>query len=321
MDLDLLRAFVTTARSTSLTEASRRLGLSQSGMSRRLSRLEGLLGTTLLDRDRAGVAVTADGEVVLRFAERVLAGEEELQLQLAARHRDLSGALRVSASTVPAEQILPRLLAPFLRRHPWVSVQVDVTDTDGVIEQVAARRADLGFSGDTRETVDLVFHPVVQDVVVVALPANHPLAGRSALRPEELADERHILREPGSGTHRTVYAALARAGIRWPTPPTTLTVGSTQALLSAVRAGLGVGFVSILALEHQTGVVGARLADIDTGRGLYLVHEPRRPRPAAVQAFLQHVRDGVRGLHDGISDLHDGVDYDDHRRPAQAPAG
>jgi DNA-binding transcriptional LysR family regulator len=297
MDLDLLRAFATAARSSSLTEAAGRLDMSQPGLSRRLSRLEASLGTRLLQRSRSGVSLTPAGELLLRTADRVLADLDRIVGDLGTHRQDLAGDVRIHASSVPGEYLLPPLLAGFLARHPQVGVDVAVSDSAGVVDAVVSGEADLGVCGDRFERSDLTFRPLARDTLVLAVPSGHPLAGRRDISLDELRHHQLLRRERGSGTQRVAESLLARAGIEFPPTGAQRSFGSTQATLAAVRAGIGLALISSLAARSSPGIVGIPLRGLDASRWLSLVlpsHGTRRPTVAALVAHLGARPDGTR---------------------------
>lgn len=290
VDLDQLRAFAVAARAKSLTAAAGRLGLSQPGLSRRITRLETALGATLLHRSRTGLETTAAGEHVLLFAESVLHQATVLRTDLAARRSDLVGGIHLSASTVPAEQLIPPMLKQFLDDHPWISVDIDVTDTKQVVDAVRSRGCDAGFCGYADSNADLTFHPVGADEIVLAVRQDHRLAGHATVHPSELADERLVTREAGSGTRRAIDEALGHASLRMAPVAPTLSLGSTQAVIAAVRSGLGVGLVSSLVLRGVADIRPLPLAGVQARRLLYLVYERHRLHTPAVEALLGFAR-------------------------------
>lgn len=295
MDLSQLRALCESVDAGSLTEASRRLGLSQPGLSRQVQRLEDEVGTRLLTRHASGVRPTPAGERLVEFARRTLASFEALRAEMRESGPPLSGRLAIVASTTPGEYVVPTLVSAFIDLHPNVSADVQVTDSQEVAGQLLERRADVGFSGHRSEEPRLAHVPVAQDEIVLAIPAGHHLSAVEVIDPDQLDGERLIQREPGSGTQRTFFEALRARGTHLPVRLSSVTFGSTQAVLSAVEAGLGLGLVTTRALEHHrpATVTAARVAGPRVVRHLFLVHEPAREHPARVEAFIRFVVDGA----------------------------
>jgi DNA-binding transcriptional LysR family regulator len=200
-------------------------------------------------------------------------------------------------STTPGEYLVPDLVARFTARHPTVEARELVTDSAAVPTELLGRGWDVGFSGRRADDPRLTHEPVAQDEIVLAAAASHPLAGRSAVTVEALAGERLIQREEGSGTQRTFVEALAARGLRLPAYRSAVSLGSTHAVISAVEAGMGVGLVSLRALERHgaTRARAVRVVGAPIVRSLYLVFETARKRAPHVEAFIEFVLEAGRG--------------------------
>jgi DNA-binding transcriptional LysR family regulator len=264
--------------------------MSQPGLSRLLLSVESELGVRLFRRGRAGSRSTDAGKQVLRFALDTITAYDELMDNLGCKPR-LTGTVRVIASTTPGEYLAPSLVAEFNILHPAIAVETRVTDSAAVPSEVLSGRSDLGFAGTRSCNTRLRHVPIARDEVVLAVPASHPLSESGEISIADLDGQRMLHREQGSGTYETVRQALTAAGLSLPDQLPAMTLGSTQAVVSAVDAGLGVGFVTLRALEaHRPSRVAAvRISGVPIVRDLYLVYEPSRMRPRHVQAFLDYV--------------------------------
>jgi DNA-binding transcriptional LysR family regulator len=203
----------------------------------------------------------------------------------------LSGPLSIAASSTPGEFLVPRLVAGFTAGHPDVRPSVFTTDSEEVCREILERRWELGFVGARIKANGLRFDAVAQDEIVLAVPADHGFAGAGDVPLERLAAERFVDREGGSGTVLSVRRALAERGLVLPPYRVSMTLSTTQAIVAAVRAGYGIGFVSSLALPQPPDgrVVAVRLAGIPLRRTLYMVREKRSlPSPVA-RRFAEYV--------------------------------
>jgi DNA-binding transcriptional LysR family regulator len=307
MDLLLLRSFLVVAERGSFTMAARELGLTQPGVSRQVRKLERELGATLLRREHGVVRLTPAGERVLAFARAVVAGERELRHALRAHAGAVAGPLRIAASTTPGEFLVPGLVARFVERHPDVEPAIAIADSTAVVEDLLARRADVGFVGARLPRPGLRYAVIAEDEVVLAVPASHPFAGRASVELAALHGQPFVEREGGSGTSLSVRRLLAERGMSLPPHRVVMVVNTTQAMVSAIQRGYGIGFVSSLALVDRVPgrVVALRLADVQLRRPLYLTYEARRPLPLAASAFVTFVRRNAGAV--------------SHRVPAEGP--
>lgn len=299
MDAKDLRTLVCIWERGSLSAAARELGMSQPSISKRVQRLEAELGVRLLLRGpKQPVELTAAGDRTLTFAREVLSRLEALERDLARLKAAEPGTLLVAASTIPGEYLLPGLLAHFRREYPQIRVQATIADSSDVVERVSAGEVDLGLIGRGLRRPGLTLERLVGDEVVLIAPPGHPLAGRGPVRVADLSGQVLVLREAGSGTRQNVESALVAAGEPLPPGLETVVLGSTQAVLQAVKQGLGIGFVSARAAAQDQAdgrLACLRLAGVDLRRDLYLAYLSRRAGDAAIARFVDVARARVVG--------------------------
>ncbi|MCL4367984.1 MAG: LysR family transcriptional regulator [Actinobacteria bacterium] len=290
MNLKHLRTFCMVAESASLTAAAQRLGLTQSAVSLQLQKLEAELGAVLVDRTRHPPVLTAAGEALLAEGRQVLGAVAIAEEAVQRAGSTVAGSLRLSASTVPGEYLLPSLLTAFLAEHAAVDVVLRVVDTGAVYEELLRGEAAFGFVGARRDDVSLEHEAFAEDeIVLVAAPGVCP----DELTLDALGDYPLLNREVGSGTQASVVEQLRAAGFAPAKPAARLTLGSTQAVMGAVREGAGLGFVSWFAAKPQIdcGVLQCvRLPGLRLTRTLWLVYERGRATGALRSAFLEAVR-------------------------------
>lgn len=242
LDFDLLRCFVAVADTEGFTSAGERIGLTQSGISVRIRKLEERLGRRLLARTSRAVAPTEDGEQFLNYARRMIdLNDEAVSRMLGAR---AEGRLNLGIADYVVPRLLPDLLGKFARRQPGVkmdmrtglSVDLMPAFEQGELDLVIAGRGLLFKQGELLYRDPLVW---------VAAPGfQMPSAG-----PLPLATL------PAFCTHRRLsLAALDHAGIGW---EIVYAGSSTAGLLAAVMGGLGVGAIPTSSLIGGLRQLGA----------------------------------------------------------------
>ena len=293
MDVSHVRTLLEIVRRGSFSEAASALNISQPAVSLHVQRLEREIGARLLDRGGARARLTPHGEIFVQHAERIVAADAEMREDIARLAHDLTGALRLAASTIPGEFLLPGLLADFTALHPNVTATLTVGDTEEVIGELESGESDVGFTGAPARRAALKQEPVYTDTLVLVAPADHPFAGRPSVGINELPGQRLIARETGSGTMASIQRILADAGVdarQW-TPSVVL--GSTQAVLNGVEAGLGVSFVSALAARRgvSAGTIAAVALDgAALERDLFMVYQEERITTRLLEEFTEYAR-------------------------------
>ncbi|MCW5750781.1 MAG: LysR family transcriptional regulator [Alphaproteobacteria bacterium] len=237
MNFTQLRAFDMVAREGSFTRAAQQLGVTQPALTIQVKALEETYGVKLLDRAGRGVSLTEAGTSLFDVTRRLFALEEEAQELLAASRELRRGHLRVAAD---GPHIVMGMFAQFRRRFPEVRLMVTLGNTAYVRQQLLERRVDVGILPVTEEDETFVRVPLWRHTPVLIVPLRHPWARRKSVRIADLDGQPMLMREEGSNTQRALEAALRRAGAR---PRVVLELGSREAVLGAVAAGLGFGVV------------------------------------------------------------------------------
>ena len=274
MNLEYLKTFRDVARQGSFSAVARRLGISQPAVSFQIQKLERELGLSLLDRSQKTVAVTGAGRRLLAFAEAVEVQRAKLQRELEGMKEVVSGELKIAASTIPGEFLLPAMLAEFKARYPTVAAEVVVSDSLSVIDSVLRGEYDIGFCGLEPGKKALTAFPVARDEIVLIVPPGHPFAGRGEVSRQELSGEPFIIRERTSGTQHNLAEKLSGALDQELIRPH-LVLGSTQAVLAAVEAGAGIAFISSLAIAKSLKlslVKRVPVANLDMKREFYGIY-------------------------------------------------
>jgi DNA-binding transcriptional LysR family regulator len=293
VDLRHLVTFRTVVDKGSFSQAAEELEVSQPAVSFQIRSLEERLGQRLLDRSGRRVSVTEAGEVVYRYARRMIGLEAELEREMGEIGTRVAGRLVLGSSTGPGEVLLPRLLGAFQRAHPEVRVSLVVSDTQTVCERVLDDELELGVVGAARAQRGLVFEPFVRDELVAIVPPGHPLAARTSVTLEELAAETMLLQQEGSGVRSVVEAAMREGGLRDRDLNVAMELGLQQSVKAAVLDGLGITVISRLAVEREVGdgsLVALALEGPGLERHFFAVRHSGRTPKRVTTAFMEFAR-------------------------------
>jgi DNA-binding transcriptional LysR family regulator len=293
MDTRQLAAFVAVVERRSFSQAAERLGVTQPAVSLQVRALEKRLGTQLLDRSGRRVEPTEAGLRLYRGAQRLLSLEEQLLEEIAGEAEgELTGELRLGASTGPAAVVVPLLLCEFQRAHPEVRIALTVSDTQSIVDRVAARDLELGIVGAARRQRAVRFEPFLEDEVILACPPGHPFAGRT-LTLDELREENLIVMQEGAGVRQIVEDELRALGTRLRDLDVRLELGLQESVRSAVQAGYGVTFISRTAVEPELAagtLSAARVQGLEPRREISLARSVGRAATRAADAFVEFAR-------------------------------
>jgi DNA-binding transcriptional LysR family regulator len=233
---------------------------------------------------------TFAGAALLPFAQQLAALSVQAREAVAAATGATAGTLAVGASQTIGQYLLPRLIAGFLGEHPRVEVSIIGGNTQTVLEQLRSRAIQVALIEGPALGHDVRVQPFMEDHMVCVVPAGHAWADAAV----SLAELRHatlLTREHGSGSRRIVEHSLESAGVAIRDLKLGLTFDSTEGLLSAVEAGLGIAFVSRWAVRNQLALGSLRLAHVEDLplQRMFSLAWPAGPEPAGVAAAFRRL--------------------------------
>ncbi len=203
-------------------------------------------------------------------------------------HGKARRGLRVAVVST-AKYFVPRLLGSFCASHPDIDVALEILNRDGVVARLRENRDDLYIMSMPPEHIDVERHAFLANPLVVIAPERHRLARRAAIRLDELAEERFILRERGSGTRLACTAHFAEQGFD---PRVRLELGSNEAIKQAIAGGLGISVLSRHTLALEAGQGPLLVLDVATFplmRQWYVAYPAGKHLSAVAEAFLAHL--------------------------------
>jgi DNA-binding transcriptional LysR family regulator len=275
------KVFRVVAHHLNFSRAAEELLLTQPAVTQQIKALEDEYGVSLFDRSGGRIALTSAGKALLPYAEQIRAISDEARSAVLGASGRLGGQLALGASQTIAQYLLPYLMAAFLRENPRVSITPVSGNTDAILESLITRRIHLAMVEGPAQRKDIHVEHFMDDEMVLVVPACHEWAEHQ-IELKDLGNAPLLMREFGSGSRRVIESALTRAGIRKKDLRIGMELDSTEALLSAVEAGLGVTFVSRWAARGQLSRGTLKLSRV---RGLRLSRKfsiayPSGPEPS-----------------------------------------
>ncbi len=290
-----LQSLVLVARHESVSKAAEALHVTQPAISLQLRTLEDITGTALTRKVGRSIQLTAAGEVMADFSERILRLWEQAGDELAALGGVTSGTLRIGAVTT-AEHLLPPLLVPFTMERPDVRLKLQVGNRVEIVNMLARNEIDLAIMGTPpRELRTNAARFARHPMGFVASP-EHPLMKKRKVTLADVLKENLLVRERGSGT-RTAVEKLCKDGGH----PLNFgsEVSSHEAIKRMVSAGLGLGFLSVhaCALEFEAGLIKLLpMADNPIEAHWHIMHLTGHPIATVAAAFQDFVIDQGQAL-------------------------
>ena len=283
-----LKLLEAVARNSSFTRASEELHLTQPAVSTQIKQLEGEVGMPLFEHMGKKIFLTAAGREMYAFSRTIAQQFTDIRTVLEEMKGIRRGNLDI-AVTSTAKYFAPYLLAAFCKQHAGITVNLNVTNRETILRQLADNIPDMAIMGNPPAGISLVADSFMSNPLVVIGHPDHPLIHSGRIPLHRLLQESFIVRERGSGTRNAIEHFLEQRG---QTMTTTMEMSRNEAIKHAVMAGLGFGIVSLHTLDMEFKL--GRLAVLNVEgfpilKDWYVVHREGKRFSAAAQAFKEFV--------------------------------
>lgn len=289
MPLTQLRYFHEVARTGSIREASERLHVTPSSISRQIKNLEYEAGMPLFERRTRGMVLTAAGELYLSYARSVLFDLERLHSEIDELKGMRRGRVRIATiEGMVADTLLPAI-ARFRERYSGVSFHVTTMGTDLIPEAIQASEVDIGLAYNAEPNVDVRFAFKISDPLHAIVHHDHPLARLHQVSLAEALTCAVAVPEATFGIRRLIEQCCRAERLRL---RPMLVTNSIEALRAFARTGAGLTMLPLLSIcaDHERGAVAAvpfkevtlRRSSVD------ICVAADRKLPVAAEAFLVH---------------------------------
>jgi DNA-binding transcriptional LysR family regulator len=286
-----LQVFYTVAKQLSFTKAADILYMTQPAVTFQVKQLEEHFNTRLFERSHGKISLTPAGDLVLGYAERILALGGEMEARVGELTGQVTGPLMIGASTTIAEYQLPRILGEFKERFPQVQARLTVANSETVAAKVADHSLDVGLIEAPSHNPHLTTLACCEDELVMICAPNNALASRTSVNARDIADQPYVSREHGSGTREVVDDFFKSNGVNPDDLHIEMELGSREAIKGAVEAGLGVAIMSASTVTKEIllGTLVAVPLNPRLTRQLSMVYAPEKFRSKLLDAFISFV--------------------------------
>ncbi len=285
-----LKVFHTVARLLSFTKAAEELHMTQPAVTFQVRQLEEYFNTRLFDRTHNKVNLTAAGERVSEFAERIFDLYAEMENSVRDLTGEISGSLTIGASTTIAEYMLPALLGEFKNRYPDINLRLKVSNSEGIVSMVEHNVIDLGVVESPVSNKNLIVEVCHDDQLVVVAAPGHELVKRGGkVNAADIARYPFVSREEGSGTRDVIMHYLMEQKVNPADMNFCLELGSPEAIKGAVEAGMGITIISrsIIGKELKLNMLAELQLDPPLSRPFSFVRQRQKFRVTVMEKLLE----------------------------------
>ena len=291
-----LQVFHAVAKHLSFTKAAEALFMTQPAVTFQVKQLEEHFNTRLFERGHGRNSLTSAGQLVLEYAEKILALSAELDLRLKEMTGEVGGLLLVGASTTIAEFLLPQVLGDFKSKYPKVQPRLTVANSETVENRVAEHTLDIGFIEAPSHRDSVATDVCCEDELQAVCAPSHPLARLKSATLKQLVQYPFISREAGSGTREVIDQYLQKSGVAPDSLNVVMELGSPEALKGLVATGLGFTILSRAAVAKETRL--GELVRVPLSprliRDFSVVYPKEKFRSRLVSTFVEFAKQKLR---------------------------
>ncbi|MFQ3573828.1 MAG: selenium metabolism-associated LysR family transcriptional regulator [Thermodesulfovibrionales bacterium] len=290
MDLHHLRIFASVFKNRSFSKASKEINLTQPTISDHIKALEEELNCRLFDRLGRTNLPTPEAEHLYPYVIDLLEKADNLKEILLKSKNNIEGDIMIGASTIPGTYILPDIILSFKKLYPKINFDVTISDSAGVQEMVKNQEIYIGLVGSKMNSEKILYEPFTDDELVLVAAKDFPIS--ETISHSELTNIPFIVRETGSGTRRETEEIFKNLKIKPSDLNVVMTLGSTEAVKEAVKAGLGCAILSYYAVNDYVRfniLKPIKIKGLSMRRKFYILSHKKRVLPNRYELLRQHI--------------------------------
>lgn len=289
MDLHQLYVFTKVVENKSFSKAAEEVFLSQSTVSSHINALEKSLSVKLFDRVGRESQLTPHGERLYDWAQQLLLLKDQALLDLSEGMTEFRGVIRIGASSVPGQFLIPQMIKQFREEYPLVTFHISEASSKVTAEKVLNGTVDVGILGEKYENEKLHYIPLLKEHLV--LITSNDITLKDPVSIHELVNYPFVMRNSDSGTNALLERLLKKNNI----PKDQLNIiaytDSGQSLTQFVKEGIGIAIISeIAADEYSTNdlIKKYRIEGFDEERYFYLAYNKNKTLSLISKLFINY---------------------------------
>ncbi|MFZ7945015.1 selenium metabolism-associated LysR family transcriptional regulator [Neobacillus sp. 19] len=294
MDLHQLYVFTKVVEHKSFSKAAEDIFLSQSTVSSHIQGLEKMLGVKLFDRVGRESILTPHGERLYGWALKLLLLKDQALLDLKQGMAELKGMIRIAASSVPSQFMIPKMVKRFREHYPEVMFHINQSSSKNVAEKVLNGSVDIGILGQKFEDDKLRYIPLLKEKLVLVTPNQMEIT-----EPVHIHDILHypfVMRNSDSGTNALLESFLKKNHIAKDQLKIISYIEDGQSLLQFVIQDVGISIISEVSAREYSKNNLLKMYEIngfDDERYFYLVYNINKTQSIVSKLFIERAGDLV----------------------------
>jgi len=283
--LKQLYSFEAVVRLGGFTSASKELHITQPAVYMQVQQLQQNIGAKIFNINGKTITPTFIGKKIYETAVRAINVVENSKLEIEQNLNPDSGHLQIAVATT-ANSFVSRLLSRFKKEYPKMTFYIDVTNRRALLDNLKNNNADLVIMGEPPKNIPLISSAFMKNPLIAIAHPDNELLNKKKISIKDLNKETLLTREIGSGTRITIERFT---GLDFSSD---IQINSNEAIVEAVQAGLGIGFVSkhSVSLQLKSNIIKQlNVAPFPIIRQWHIVHHAEAELSPIARRFKQFV--------------------------------
>lgn len=293
MEFRQLESFCAVVRYQSFTKAAEKLYISQPTISTHIRMLEQEFNSRLIIRTTKNIEITPHGKELFACAQKIFTLKNDLIQKWSEENKKI---IRIGASTIPADYILPEVLPLFCQKYPDIQLHIHQNDSGNILQSILNGKFTIGMVGMKSFEKELDFVPFFHDEIVMITPKQEEFLhfSQKAFNQDDLISllkkETIILREQGSGSKKRLESYFEQINLSEKSLNIIARLNDQESIKKLVASGLGISFISAKAITDADNLLTIKLPENNLTRSLYFAYHKDYILKEHILSFIKFVQ-------------------------------
>lgn len=293
MEFRQLESFCAVVRYQSFTKAAEKLYISQPTISTHIRMLEQEFNSRLIIRTTKNIEITPHGKELFACAQKIFTLKNDLIQKWSEENKKI---IRIGASTIPADYILPEVLPLFCQKYPDIQLHIHQNDSGNILQSILNGKFTIGMVGMKSFEKELDFVPFFHDEIVMITSKQEKFLhfSQKAFNQDDLISllkkETIILREQGSGSKKRLESYFEQINLSEKSLNIIARLNDQESIKKLVASGLGISFISAKAITDADNLLTIKLPENNLTRSLYFAYHKDYILKEHILSFIKFVQ-------------------------------